>query len=97
MTIFIFIFKKESTVKFHVVGLKCANCGAYNTCRTKGPSSCIPPTLAPTTALPQTNVLSITLASAAESTSSSSTNSTTSETSTDVCEDVHYSNENHEA
>uniref|UniRef100_A0A6M2DEP1 Putative ring finger and chy zinc finger domain-containing protein 1 n=1 Tax=Xenopsylla cheopis TaxID=163159 RepID=A0A6M2DEP1_XENCH len=27
---------KESTVKFHVVGLKCSHCGAYNTCRTKG-------------------------------------------------------------
>ncbi|XP_026465410.1 RING finger and CHY zinc finger domain-containing protein 1-like [Ctenocephalides felis] len=27
---------KESTVKFHVVGLKCLHCGAYNTCRTKG-------------------------------------------------------------
>uniref|UniRef100_A0A1S4H1C4 Vitellogenin n=2 Tax=Anopheles gambiae TaxID=7165 RepID=A0A1S4H1C4_ANOGA len=26
---------KESTVKFHVVGLKCTHCGAYNTCRTK--------------------------------------------------------------
>lgn len=26
---------KESTVKFHVVGLKCSHCGAYNTCRTK--------------------------------------------------------------
>ena len=23
-------------MKFHVVGLKCAHCGAYNTCRTKG-------------------------------------------------------------
>jgi RING finger/CHY zinc finger protein 1 len=22
-------------VKFHVVGLKCLHCGAYNTCRTK--------------------------------------------------------------
>lgn len=27
---------KESTVKFHVVGLKCLNCGSYNTCRIKG-------------------------------------------------------------
>ncbi|KAK0095555.1 hypothetical protein PV326_008023 [Microctonus aethiopoides] len=30
---------EESTVKFHVVGLKCLNCGSYNTCRIKG-SSC---------------------------------------------------------
>ncbi|KAK5647491.1 hypothetical protein RI129_002383 [Pyrocoelia pectoralis] len=28
---------KESTVKFHVVGLKCTQCGSYNTCRIKGP------------------------------------------------------------
>ncbi|GAB6032722.1 RING finger and CHY zinc finger domain-containing protein 1 [Chamberlinius hualienensis] len=27
---------KESEVPFHVVGLKCAHCGAYNTCRTGG-------------------------------------------------------------
>ncbi|XP_046999021.1 RING finger and CHY zinc finger domain-containing protein 1 isoform X2 [Schistocerca americana] len=27
---------KESTVKFHVVGLKCLHCGSYNTCRIKG-------------------------------------------------------------
>ncbi|XP_034237643.1 RING finger and CHY zinc finger domain-containing protein 1 [Thrips palmi] len=27
---------KESTVTFHVVALKCANCGSYNTCRIKG-------------------------------------------------------------
>lgn len=27
---------QESTVKFHVVGLKCLNCGSYNTCRIKG-------------------------------------------------------------
>ena len=26
---------KESTVKFHIVGLKCQNCGAYNTTRTQ--------------------------------------------------------------
>ncbi|EFN77214.1 RING finger and CHY zinc finger domain-containing protein 1 [Harpegnathos saltator] len=29
----------ESTVKFHVVGLKCLNCGSYNTCRVKGSPS----------------------------------------------------------
>jgi RING finger and CHY zinc finger domain-containing protein 1 len=29
-------FLQESAVKFHVVGLKCVHCGAYNTCRTKG-------------------------------------------------------------
>jgi flavoprotein len=29
-------FLQESSVKFHVVGLKCVHCGAYNTCRTKG-------------------------------------------------------------
>lgn len=28
---------QESTVKFHVVGLKCSHCGSYNTCRIKGP------------------------------------------------------------
>ncbi|KAF9820454.1 hypothetical protein SFRURICE_009873 [Spodoptera frugiperda] len=27
---------KLSTVKFHVVGLKCQHCGAYNTCQTNG-------------------------------------------------------------
>ncbi|CAG9137366.1 unnamed protein product [Plutella xylostella] len=27
---------KLSTVKFHVVGLKCEHCGAYNTCQTNG-------------------------------------------------------------
>lgn len=27
---------QESTVKFHVVGLKCLHCGSYNTCRIKG-------------------------------------------------------------
>ncbi|KAF7995499.1 hypothetical protein HCN44_006606 [Aphidius gifuensis] len=27
---------EESTVKFHVVGLKCLHCGSYNTCRIKG-------------------------------------------------------------
>ncbi|XP_043461330.1 RING finger and CHY zinc finger domain-containing protein 1 [Leptopilina heterotoma] len=26
---------KESTVKFHIVGLKCLRCGSYNTCRIK--------------------------------------------------------------
>lgn len=30
---------QESTVKFHVVGLKCLNCGSYNTCRVKGSPS----------------------------------------------------------
>ncbi|XP_043249035.1 RING finger and CHY zinc finger domain-containing protein 1 isoform X2 [Colletes gigas] len=30
---------EESTVKFHVVGLKCLNCGSYNTCRVKGSPS----------------------------------------------------------
>ncbi|XP_059476883.1 RING finger and CHY zinc finger domain-containing protein 1 [Neocloeon triangulifer] len=30
---------KESTVKFHVVGLKCQHCGSYNTCRTQGTSA----------------------------------------------------------
>ncbi|XP_025836321.1 RING finger and CHY zinc finger domain-containing protein 1 isoform X2 [Agrilus planipennis] len=29
---------KESTIKFHVVGLKCSFCGSYNTCRSEGPS-----------------------------------------------------------
>lgn len=24
-----------SNIKFHVVGLKCSHCGAYNTCRTE--------------------------------------------------------------
>lgn len=33
---------KESTVKFHVVGLKCTHCGAYNTCRTKTKSLDLP-------------------------------------------------------
>lgn len=33
---------KESTVKFHVVGLKCSHCGAYNTCRTKTKSADTP-------------------------------------------------------
>lgn len=28
---------KESKVKFHVIGLKCQECGSYNTCRTKAP------------------------------------------------------------
>ena len=28
-------FFQESTVKFHVVGLKCLQCGSYNTCRIK--------------------------------------------------------------
>ncbi|XP_057671569.1 RING finger and CHY zinc finger domain-containing protein 1-like isoform X1 [Diorhabda carinulata] len=28
---------KESIVKFHVVGFKCAHCCSYNTCRNKGP------------------------------------------------------------
>ncbi|XP_011156211.1 RING finger and CHY zinc finger domain-containing protein 1 isoform X2 [Solenopsis invicta] len=28
---------EESTVKFHIVGLKCLNCGSYNTCRIKDP------------------------------------------------------------
>ncbi|KAK3914060.1 RING finger and CHY zinc finger domain-containing protein 1 [Frankliniella fusca] len=32
---------KESTVTFHVVALKCANCGSYNTCRIKGSPYCI--------------------------------------------------------
>lgn len=37
---------EESTVKFHVVGLKCLNCGSYNTCRVKGsPSPADPETL----------------------------------------------------
>ncbi|XP_066589689.1 RING finger and CHY zinc finger domain-containing protein 1 [Prorops nasuta] len=27
---------EESTVQFHVVGLKCLNCGSYNTCRVRG-------------------------------------------------------------
>lgn len=26
---------KESNIPYHVVGLKCAHCGAYNTCQTK--------------------------------------------------------------
>lgn len=30
---------QESTVKYHVVGLKCLNCGSYNTCRVKGSPS----------------------------------------------------------
>ncbi|XP_011263968.1 RING finger and CHY zinc finger domain-containing protein 1 isoform X1 [Camponotus floridanus] len=30
---------EESTVKFHIVGLKCLNCGSYNTCRIKGSPS----------------------------------------------------------
>ncbi|KAF7398726.1 hypothetical protein HZH68_007272 [Vespula germanica] len=30
---------EESTVKYHVVGLKCLNCGSYNTCRVKGSPS----------------------------------------------------------
>ncbi|XP_055599616.1 RING finger and CHY zinc finger domain-containing protein 1 [Uranotaenia lowii] len=34
---------KESTVKFHVVGLKCTHCGAYNTCRTKTKSMDVSP------------------------------------------------------
>ncbi|KAL6261726.1 hypothetical protein P5V15_006814 [Pogonomyrmex californicus] len=33
---------EESTVKFHIVGLKCLNCGSYNTCRIKG-SPCSDP------------------------------------------------------
>ena len=28
---------QESKVKFHVIGLKCQECGSYNTCRTAGP------------------------------------------------------------
>ncbi|XP_068968981.1 RING finger and CHY zinc finger domain-containing protein 1 isoform X1 [Bombus flavifrons] len=37
---------EESTVKFHIVGLKCLNCGSYNTCRVKGsPSPADPDTL----------------------------------------------------
>ena len=28
---------QESKVKFHVIGLKCQECGSYNTCRTKAP------------------------------------------------------------
>ncbi|XP_058789718.1 RING finger and CHY zinc finger domain-containing protein 1 isoform X3 [Phymastichus coffea] len=31
---------EETTVKFHVVGLKCTRCGSYNTCRIKG-SPCL--------------------------------------------------------
>lgn len=30
---------KESCIPYHVVGLKCAHCGAYNTCRTKRATS----------------------------------------------------------
>ncbi|XP_011873600.1 PREDICTED: RING finger and CHY zinc finger domain-containing protein 1 [Vollenhovia emeryi] len=33
---------EECTVKFHIVGLKCLNCGSYNTCRIKG-SPCSDP------------------------------------------------------
>lgn len=36
---------EESTVKFHVVGLKCLNCGSYNTCRVKGSPSPDPDTM----------------------------------------------------
>ncbi|XP_021343549.1 RING finger and CHY zinc finger domain-containing protein 1-like [Mizuhopecten yessoensis] len=28
---------KESSILFHVLGLKCQECGSYNTCRTAGP------------------------------------------------------------
>lgn len=31
-----YLLFQESTVKFHIVGLKCLNCGSYNTCRIKG-------------------------------------------------------------
>lgn len=34
-----YLFFQESTVKFHIVGLKCLNCGSYNTCRIKGSPS----------------------------------------------------------
>lgn len=34
---------KESTVTFHVVALKCAFCGSYNTCRIKGSPFCDTP------------------------------------------------------
>lgn len=38
--IYIYIYiSQESTVKFHIVGLKCVNCGSYNTCRIKGSPS----------------------------------------------------------
>ncbi|XP_012525501.1 RING finger and CHY zinc finger domain-containing protein 1 [Monomorium pharaonis] len=33
---------EESTVKFHIVGLKCLNCGSYNTCRIKGSPCSVP-------------------------------------------------------
>jgi len=31
---------KESELVFHVIGLKCKECGSYNTCRSEAPAKC---------------------------------------------------------
>lgn len=69
---------KESTVKFHVVGLKCTHCGAYNTCRTKTKSLDLPTksTIESEVAARQANGEGTSAATAASSSSYSATTTT---------------------
>ncbi|XP_058818821.1 RING finger and CHY zinc finger domain-containing protein 1-like [Topomyia yanbarensis] len=69
---------QESTVKFHVVGLKCTKCGAYNTCRTKTKTIETPTKCTNSNKSTSRSVNGESSSSSATSSSSSTTTTTTS-------------------
>ncbi|XP_058448554.1 RING finger and CHY zinc finger domain-containing protein 1 [Malaya genurostris] len=74
---------QESTVKFHVVGLKCTKCGAYNTCRTKT-KTIESPTKCTNSNKDASRSINGESSSSSATSSSSSTTATTNLTVTDV-------------